>query len=154
MATASDVAEFATRHGLSVAVAESLTGGNLAAALSAAPDSAQWFRGGVVAYSVLVKQTVLGVPDVPAVSETAAIAMAQGVRALTDADVAVATTGVGGPGSQDGEPAGSVWCATATRDTAWAVHHHFDGDPAAVLDQSVNCALELLHAGQTHVTGG
>ncbi|GAD86917.1 CinA family protein [Nocardia asteroides] len=153
MATPSEVGEFAQRHGHTVAVAESLTGGNLAAALAAAPDSADWFRGGVVAYSVTVKQRVLGVPDVPVVSETAALAMAEGVRSLTDADVAVATTGVGGPGAQDGEPAGSVWCAVATRDTAWAVHRDFPGDPAEVLDQSVRCALELLRAGQDRLTG-
>ncbi|MEV0434840.1 CinA family protein [Nocardia sp. NPDC050413] len=151
--TAADVGDFAERHGLTVAVAESLTGGNLAAALAAAPDSAQWFRGGVVAYSVTVKQSVLGVPDVPVVSETAALAMAEGVRALTDADIAAATTGVGGPGDQDGEPAGSVWCAVATRDTSWAVHRNFDGEPEQVLEQSVQCALEMLRESEKRFTG-
>ncbi|MDO3649899.1 CinA family protein [Nocardia mangyaensis] len=151
MPTAAEVGDFAERHELTVAVAESLTGGNLAAALCAAADSAQWFRGGIVAYAASVKRSVLGVPDVPVVSETAALAMARGVRELMDADVAVATTGVGGPGDQDGEPAGSVWCSVATRETAWAVHRTFDGDPAQVLDQSVACALELLHSGAQRV---
>ncbi|MFB7873826.1 CinA family protein [Nocardia sp. NPDC056064] len=154
MTSASEVGDFAERHGVTLACAESLTGGNLAAALSAAPDSAQWFRGGVVAYSVLVKQQVLGVPEVPVVSETAALAMAEGVRKLTDADVAVATTGVGGPGPDDGEPAGSVWCAVATRAESWAVHRDFDGDPEAVLSQSVDCALALLHEGQARPVSG
>ncbi|MFD3748453.1 CinA family protein [Nocardia sp. NPDC058633] len=146
MGTASEVGEFAEQHELSVAVAESLTGGNVAAALSAAGDSAQWFRGGVVAYSTTVKRALLGVPDVPVVSETAASAMAEGVRSLMDADVAVSTTGVGGPGSQDDEPPGSVWFGVATRDVAWAVHHSFDGGPEEVVEQSVQRALELLLA--------
>ncbi|MFF0545850.1 CinA family protein [Nocardia thailandica] len=147
MTTPSEIAEFAREHGLTVAVAESLTGGNLAAALSAAPDSAEWFRGGVVAYSAQVKREVLGVPDVPVVSEIAARAMADGVRALTGADVAVATTGVGGPGAQDGEPAGSVWCAVSTPVAEWAVHNDFAGPPEQVLDQAISCALDLAFAG-------
>ncbi|MFC4376835.1 CinA family protein [Nocardia halotolerans] len=151
IATASDVGDYAERHDLTVAVAESLTGGNLATALAAAPDSAEWFHGGVVAYSVSVKQSVLGVPDVPVVSETAALAMAEGVRALTDADVAAATTGVGGPGTEEGQPVGSVWCAVATRDTSWAVHRQFDGEPGEILDQSVQCALDLLHDGARRI---
>ncbi|MGW4633526.1 CinA family protein [Nocardia sp. NPDC004415] len=85
---------------------------DLAAALSAAPDSAQWFRGGVVAYSALVKQQVLG------------------------------------------EPVGSVWCAVVTRAESWAVHRDFDGDPEAVLSQSVDCALALLHEGQARLVSG
>lgn len=141
---ARQLADLAERRGLTVAVAESLTAGNVAAALGAAPDSAVWFRGGVVAYAAEVKQRVLGVPDVPVVSEVAATAMAESVRALMDADIAVATTGVGGPGPQDGEPAGSVWFCVVSRSAARASHRHFDGDPAQVLDQSVRYALELL----------
>ncbi len=138
------LAELAKRRTLTVAVAESLTAGNLAAALGAAADSAQWFRGGVVAYSTEVKRRVLGVPDIPVVSEDAAIAMAQGVRSLMDADFAVATTGVGGPGPQDGEEPGSVWFAVASRRDARAAHRRFDGEPAEVLDRTVRHAVELL----------
>ncbi|WP_228801031.1 CinA family protein [Nocardia cyriacigeorgica] len=143
-AIANQLADLAERHGLTVAVAESLTAGNLAAALGAAPDSAAWFRGGVIAYAAEVKHRVLGVPDVPVVSETAATAMAEGVRTLMDADIAVATTGVGGPGPQDGEPAGSVWFCTSSRTDVRTSHRQFDGDPAEILQQSVHYAIELL----------
>ncbi|MFD5178144.1 CinA family protein [Nocardia sp. NPDC058379] len=143
-AIADQLADLAERHGLTVAVAESLTAGNLAAALGAAPDSAVWFRGGVIAYATEVKRHVLDVPDVPVVSETAAMAMAEGVRALMDADIAVATTGVGGPGPQDGEPAGSVWFCVVSRRDVRTSHRRFDGDPSEVLVRSVRYALELL----------
>ncbi|MFD6397282.1 CinA family protein [Nocardia sp. NPDC060249] len=142
--TANQLAALAERHGLTVAVAESLTAGQVAAALGAAPDSAVWFRGGVVAYATEVKRHVLGVPEGPVVSETAATAMAEGVRSLMDADIAVATTGAGGPDPQDGEDAGSVWFCVVSRGDAQASHRQYDGDPAEVVDRSVQYALELL----------
>ncbi|MGS2810556.1 CinA family protein [Nocardia sp. MW-W600-9] len=144
IAIADQLADLAERNGLTVAVAESLTAGKVAAALGAAPNSAVWFRGGIVAYSTEVKQRVLHVPDVPVVSETAATAMAEGVRALMDADIAVATTGVGGPGPQDGEPAGSVWFCVVSRSDVRTSHRQLDGDPPEVLDQTVRFAVELV----------
>ncbi|MFI6166504.1 CinA family protein [Nocardia sp. NPDC051052] len=144
MKSAVKLAELAKRDGLTIAVAESLTAGNLAATLGAAPDSAQWFRGGVVAYSTMVKYRVLDVPDVPVVSEAAARAMAESVRALMDTDIAVATTGVGGPDPQDGEPAGSVWFAVATRAGVDAEHRHYDGEPEEVVARSVRHAVGML----------
>ncbi|MGY0498497.1 CinA family protein [Nocardia sp. FBN12] len=142
--TAHQLADLAEQRGLTVAVAESLTAGNVAAALGAAPDSAVWFRGGIVAYATEVKRRVLDVPDVPVVSEAAATAMARGVRALMDADIAVATTGAGGPDPQDGEPAGSVWFCVVSRGDARASHRRFDGDPTEVVEQSTQYAIELL----------
>lgn len=53
-----------------------------------------------------------------------------------------------------GEPVGSVWCAVVTRAESWAVHRDFDGDPEAVLSQSVDCALALLHEGQARLVSG
>ncbi|MFE9787049.1 CinA family protein [Nocardia salmonicida] len=144
MVVADQLAEVAKRCGVTVAVAESLTAGNVATALGAAPDSAVWFRGGVVAYATEVKRQVLGVPEVPVVSEAAATAMAEGVRSLMDADIAVATTGVGGPDPQDGEAAGSVWFCVVSRSDARASHLQYDGDPAEVVALSVQYALELL----------
>ncbi|WP_067897056.1 CinA family protein [Nocardia vaccinii] len=146
------LAELAKRRALTVAVAESLTAGNLAAALGAAADSAQWFRGGVVAYSAEVKRRVLDVPDIPVVSAAAAIAMAEGVRSLMAADLTVATTGVGGPGPQDGEAPGSVWFAVASRRDARARHRRFDGEPADVLDRTVRYAIELLWSAARNLT--
>lgn len=144
-ALAEAVAEAAGASGRTVAVAESLTAGRLAAALGAAPESGEWFRGGVVAYAAEVKRSVLGIPDVPVVTATAAAAMAEGVRGLLGADVAVAVTGIGGPDPQDGEPAGSVWFGVAARGGTATCHHVFDGDPVPVLERTVTRALELLH---------
>lgn len=141
---ASRVATAALRSRRTVAVAESLTCGQLSAALGAAPDSAQWLRGAVVAYSADVKRQVLGVPEVPVVSETAACAMAVGVRMLLGADVAVAVTGVGGPDPQDGEPVGSVWLAVHAEDRTWARHELFDGEPEDVLRRTVEVALDMV----------
>lgn len=141
---ADEIAALATRNGLTIAVAESLTAGHLAAALGAAPEAADWFRGGVVAYSRHVKHRVLGVPEGPVVCETAAAAMAVGVAALMGADLAVAVTGAGGPDPQDGHPPGSVWFAVAGRSTRSAVHHRFDGSPEEVIDRTVEHALRLL----------
>ncbi|WP_067681586.1 CinA family protein [Nocardia miyunensis] len=141
---AKSVAAAARKTGRTVAVAESLTCGNLASALGATPDSAQWLRGSVVAYSEQVKKRVLGVPEVPVVSEISARAMAASVRSLLDADVAVAVTGVGGPGAQDGEPAGSVWLAVDSGDEQCARHEQFEGDPESVLRHTVAVALEML----------
>lgn len=75
---AEELAAVADRTGIRVAVAESLTSGQLAAALGAANNSGEWFRGAVVAYSRAVKHHVLGVPEGPVVSEASAGAMAEG----------------------------------------------------------------------------
>jgi nicotinamide-nucleotide amidase len=99
-----------------LATAESLTGGRLAAALTAVPGASAVFRGGVVAYATQVKVEVLGVPELVVaehgvVSAQCAAAMARGVRALTGATYGVATTGVAGPSEQEGKPAGTVFVA-------------------------------------------
>ncbi|MEC3914762.1 CinA family protein [Nocardia sp. CDC160] len=138
------LADAAQRAGRTVAVAESLTCGKLSSALGAGPDSARWLRGAVVAYSAEVKHRVLGVPDVPVVSETAAHAMAAGARSLLGADIAVAVTGVGGPGAQDGEPAGSVWLAVDAGAEKWARHEQFDCAPTEVLAGAVEVAIGML----------
>ena len=84
---AARIGELAADRGLTVAVAESLTGGMVAMALARAPDSSTWFRGSLVAYHSDVKHEVLGVPPGPVVSAEAAAAMATGVRCLLRADV-------------------------------------------------------------------
>ena len=110
--------------GQTIATAESLTGGMLGAALTGVPGSSDAYVGGVVSYATAVKTAVLSVPeavieDHGVVSAECAVAMAEGVRVLTGADLALATTGVAGPGPQDGVAAGTVWVAVASaRDTA------------------------------------
>lgn len=132
--------------GVTVGCAESLTSGAIAARLGAAPDAAEWFRGGVVAYSREVKHRLLRVPNGPVVCEASARAMATSARELLGADVVVAVTGAGGPGAQDGRPPGTVWLAVADSASVHAEHHEFDGDPEAVLEHTVLRALEVLVA--------
>lgn len=146
-ALATRIAELAACAGVHVAVAESLTGGMLSSALAEAPAASSWFRGAVVAYASNVKHRVLGVPPGPVVSAQAAAAMADGVRKLLDADVAVALTGAAGPDGQDGRPAGTVFLALATGEYTQVEHRHWDrDDPAEVCAQAVRQALNMLHA--------
>jgi nicotinamide-nucleotide amidase len=97
----------ADRH-WSLAVAESLTGGLIAARIVGLPGASKWFRGGVVAYGPGTKQAVLSMSGGPVVTPEAAMAMAEGVRRLLGADVGLATTGVAGPTEQEGQPVGTV----------------------------------------------
>lgn len=101
-----------------VATAESLTGGQVAAAITAVPGSSGTFLGGVVAYATDVKVKVLGVPEQVVeqhgvISRECAEAMATGVRELTGATYGIATTGVAGPAEQEDKPPGTVFVAVA-----------------------------------------
>ena len=115
---AAEVLGLLSGAGRTLAVAESLTGGLVAAALTDVPGSSVAFRGGVVAYATELKAELLGVdaamlaahgPVYPAVAG----AMAEGVRDRLGATVGAATTGVAGPGPQDGQPAGTVHIAVS-----------------------------------------
>lgn len=103
------VLDLCRERGLSLGVAESVTGGLVAGRITAVAGSSEVFRGGVVSYATEVKQIVLGVGEGPVVSETAAREMAHGVRSMLGADVAVSLTGVAGPDLQDGQPAGTLF---------------------------------------------
>jgi nicotinamide-nucleotide amidase len=96
-------------RGLTLGVAESLTGGLVGSRLTAVAGASEWFRGSLVVYASEVKRKLLGVGDGPVVSERAAIEMAVGVAATLGADIGLALTGVAGPAEQDGEPVGTVW---------------------------------------------
>ena len=98
-------------HGLSLGVAESLTGGLVGARLTNVAGASDFFRGSIVSYDSEVKFDLLGVPDGPVVSEPAACAMAEAVCKLLDADVGLGVTGVAGPAEQDGQPVGTVFMA-------------------------------------------
>lgn len=139
------VAELARSSGRSVAVAESLTSGRLASALGVAPEAASWFTGGVVAYAPQVKFDVLGVTPGAVATASCAIEMAAGVRDLLGADLAVAVTGVGGPGpDDDGVPAGIVFVATATDAALGCTKLDLPGDPKQVVEGAVTAALTSL----------
>ncbi|WFG45188.1 CinA family protein [Pseudonocardia alni] len=110
---AARISDLASSAGRTVAVAESLTGGMVSAALAASSGAGEWYRGGLVAYSSQVKHDVLDVPDGPVVDPDAARVMAERVRKLLGADIAVALTGAGGPDPQDGQDPGTVFLAVA-----------------------------------------
>jgi nicotinamide-nucleotide amidase len=105
-------------RGLTLAVAESLTGGLVAARLVDVPGASTWFRGGVVSYASDVKFSVLGVPEGPVVTSEAAAAMATGVRELLGADVGLGVTGVAGPESAEGHVPGTVYFGAVVGDDA------------------------------------
>lgn len=103
-------------RGLTLAVAESLTGGLVASRLVNVPGASDWFRGGVVSYAPEVKFSVLGVPEGPVVSAATASAMATGVRDLLGSDVGLGVTGVAGPDALEGEPPGTVYLGAVVGD--------------------------------------
>lgn len=138
-------------RGLRVATAESCTGGMVAAALTAIAGSSDVFERGFVTYSNAAKVAVLGVPDPliareGAVSEAVARRMGEGAIRASEADLAVAVTGVAGPGGGSVEkPVGLVWLAAARRGGGvLAERHLFPGDRAAVREASTDAALSLL----------
>jgi len=138
------VASAVQRHHLTIAVAESLTGGMLSSRLAAAPDAAAWFSGGVVAYSRTAKHVLLGVPEGPVVSRQSALAMATGVARILEADMSISVTGVGGPDPQDGQPPGTVWLAVYGERGARATEFHLNGLPEQILAGACERALEIL----------
>jgi nicotinamide-nucleotide amidase len=140
-------------------VAESCTGGMLSAAITAIPGSSQWFDCGFITYSNEAKQRMLGVDAASlrrygAVSETVVREMAQGALARSQAQIAVAITGIAGPGggSMD-KPVGTVWFAWQGRDiTTTSQCRHFAGDRQSVREQAVahavNTLRQLIDGGQ------
>lgn len=139
------------RRGATLATAESLTGGRLAAALTAVPGSSEVFLGGVVSYATALKVSVLGVPEqvverYGVVSAECARAMADGARALTGATWAVSTTGVAGPGPQDDVAAGTVYLGLSGPTGSSAVGLELVGDRGTVQDRAVGEAMSALAA--------
>ncbi len=141
-------------RGLTIAVAESLTGGRVVASLIDTPGASRAVRGGVVAYDTVLKHTLLGVPtDLLAlhgpVHPDVAIHMAAGVRtalAVGDVptDIGLATTGVAGPDTQHGVAVGTVFLGIAIGTKVLAVELHLDGDREAIRAAAVTEALSLL----------
>lgn len=114
--TATEVVRLLTVSGATLAVAESLTGGLVAAEITSVPGASKAFRGSVTAYATELKHELLGVDatllaDRGAVDPQVAAQMAAGVRTALGADWGIATTGVAGPEPQDGQPVGTVFVA-------------------------------------------
>jgi PncC family amidohydrolase len=136
-------------RGETIAVAESLTGGMLAAALTATPGSSATFRGGVVAYATDLKSSLLGVSSDllgrhGAVHPAVAAAMAEGARRRLAASVGAATTGVAGPDPADGQPVGTVHIAVATAGNSAARALALSGDRHQIRSATVEHSLDLL----------
>ena len=137
--------------GLTVGVAESCTGGLVAAALSSRPGASAWLRGGIVSYATDVKRALLGVDadllaDKGPVSAEVAAAMARGARLALGADLAVSVTGLAGP---DGDPArdipvGTVFLGWSGANGSGAEKRFFPGTRDEVRAAARDAALELL----------
>ncbi|MBQ6581724.1 MAG: competence/damage-inducible protein A [Alistipes sp.] len=145
------VHEVMRERGLTLATAESCTGGTIASLFTAMAGASAYFLGGVVAYANEVKRDVLGVnyDDIMthgAVSETVARQMAEGVRRTTGADYAIATTGIAGPtGGSEAKPVGTVWMAVATPTHTVAVMRNSGLDRGQIISRAAAYAIELLY---------
>lgn len=135
---------------LSLALAESCTGGLIAERITSIPGASVCFKGGVVCYANEVKQTLLGVsPTIlaieGAVSETCAQAMADGARRACQADIGLSVTGIAGPGgATPTKPVGLVFIGVATSEAVSAKKFLFSGDRASIRQQAADAALQLL----------
>lgn len=145
-----DLAVLLEASGCTLALAESCTGGMIAARITDQPGSSAYFYGGVVAYSNKVKQEVLRVPETlligyGAVSEPVARAMAEGARLVFGSDLALAVTGIAGPDGGTGEkPVGTVFIAMADQQGCQVARLRFDGDRSQVRQQAVDQAIIML----------
>ena len=137
--------------GETLATAESLTGGQLAAVITEVPGVSQTYLGGVVSYATEVKVSLLGVPQsvvdsCGVVSGECAEAMATGARKLTGADWAISTTGVAGPTEQEGKPVGTVFIGIAGPGVVDSIELNLDGDRPTIQTQTCRQALAALES--------
>lgn len=153
---AQEVAQAAIRQKLMLVTAESCTGGWIAKTLTDQPGSSAWFGAGVVVYSYEAKEALLGVnprtlEHAGAVSEETVLEMVSGALARYGAGVAVAVTGIAGPGGGTADkPVGTVWIGWKRRGGyAHARLFHFDGDREAIRRQSVAAALSGVRQALT-----
>ncbi len=147
---ASVVLDLCAASGDTIAVAESCTGGLLAARLTEVPGSSRVVLGGVIAYANSVKEQELGVAaeDIEehgAVSETVAVQMARGVRGMTGASIGVGITGVAGPdGGTPEKPVGTVWIALDVRGETKALRTVYIGDRAEIRHRATQGAMDMI----------
>jgi PncC family amidohydrolase len=144
------VQETCAARGLTLAVAESCTGGLLGGSLTALSGSSEYFLGGVIAYSNHLKSGILNVP-IPllesegAVSGAVAQAMAKGVTVITGADCGISVTGIAGPtGGTPEKPVGTVWVGVHVPTASLSRLFNFAGDRDFVRRQAVEAALGLF----------
>lgn len=151
-ASPAEVAEVLSGTGLTVAVAESITGGMIGSLITEQPGSSAYFAGGVIAYSNAVKREQLGVSaslleSVGAVSREVGEAMARGVRARLGTSLGVAVTGIAGPGAEGtSKPVGLTYVAVASDGHVASREFIFAGDRASIRRQAATEALRMLVA--------
>ena len=144
------VGELLKQRGLSLAVAESCTGGLIGYRLTNVPGSSDYFLGGVISYANEAKVKLLGVSQGTlerrgAVSQETALEMARGVRVNLQADVGLSVTGIAGPsGGTPDKPVGTVWIGLSSANEEYARHFLWSGDRLKIKEQSAHTALELL----------
>ncbi len=131
-------------RGLTLALAESVTGGLVAGRLTAIPGASDVLRGGIVSYASDVKFDLLGVTPGPVVSESAAGEMAAGARRVMKADVGLSLTGVAGPTEQDGMPVGTLCIGVAIGDDVYTTTARLPGQRDQMRQMSVITALDYL----------
>ncbi len=138
------IAHRLSAQGLTLGVAESLTGGLIASRLVGVPGASTWFRGGVVSYASEVKFDLLKVPRGPVVGAEAAEAMAIGVRTLLGADIGLSVTGVAGPDEQDGQAPGTVFVGLSMGARLEHAALRLPGDRPRIRAYSAISALDVL----------
>ncbi|MFP5377911.1 MAG: competence/damage-inducible protein A [Acidimicrobiia bacterium] len=130
--------------GLTLGLAESMTGGLVASRLVTVPGSSAWFRGSVVAYDSQVKFDLLGVPEGPVVCEEAAAAMAEGAAKVLGADVGLSVTGVAGPAEQERVPVGTAFFGLCLDGRTEVSRHRLPGDRDRIRQFATLSMLDLL----------
>ena len=145
-----EIGDMLRKRELSLATAESCTGGLVSHRITNISGSSDYYKGGVIAYTNEVKAQILLVHDAlladkGAVSAECARAMAEGVRALLDGDIGIATTGIAGPtGGTPDKPVGLVYIALATKDYIYHERHIFHGDRGGNKRKAAEAALVML----------
>ncbi|MBN2256803.1 MAG: CinA family protein [Anaerolineaceae bacterium] len=136
---------------LTLAVAESCTGGLLGSLLTDVPGSSEYFLGGIIAYAYGAKENLLGVRhetlwQFGAVSRETVLEMARGVRRSFAADIGVSITGIAGPGGgMPNKPVGLAWIGLCTYDGEWSKSFQWNGDRHENKISSARAALQVIH---------
>ena len=150
LSLSSQVGEILTERELTIAAAESCTGGLLSHILTGVSGSSAYFIGGVVAYSNQIKESILGVSNETlekfgAVSAQTAQEMAQGISQKFNTTIGLSTTGIAGPtGGTPEKPVGLVWIGLHFNDKTFAHECHFEGDRESVKMKTVKALLSTL----------
>ncbi len=145
-----EIGDMLRKRELSLATAESCTGGLVSHRITNISGSSDYYKGGVIAYANEVKVQILLVHDAlladkGAVSAECARAMAEGIRALLDSDIGIATTGIAGPtGGTPDKPVGLVYIALATKDYLYHERHIFHGDRGGNKRKAAEAAFVML----------